>query len=209
MPDSLMVIFSLGGALLARRLRSRSVRCRTAFIPLSGPPQVMISPWPGTEERTRGVVANGQVRMVAADGNEVASRAMPDVADAAVIARADDLELLGFTASTLWKWVGLPLALSSPEVQTVDRGGGIVDVTLPDGWPGAGNRHRLRLDKEGRVVRHEEGRFVHHLSGHCVFGAAEFGEVAVATRRRTTLGDRVTVLWADVVAAAVHPGVAT
>jgi hypothetical protein len=217
MPDSLMVIFSLGGALLARRLRSRSVRCRTAFVPLSGPPQVMISPWPGTEERTRGLMAEGQVRMVAADGSEVASRALSDVTDGAAIARADDLELLGFTATTLWTWVGLPLALFSPGVRTVDRGGGIVDVTLPDGWPGAGSRHRLHLDNEGRVVRHEEGRFVHHLSGHCVFGAADLGtagagsqrDVTVATRRRTTLGDRVTVLWADVVAAAVHPGVAT
>ena len=198
-----MVIFSLGGAMLARRMRSRSVRCRTGFLPLGGEPSVMISPWPGTEEGTRGVVAGGQVRMVAADGSEVAARPLADMAVAGG-GRADDLQLLAFTATTLWTWVGLPLAMSSPEVETVDRGGGLVDVRLPEDWPATSRTSRLRLDGEGRVVRHEEGRLVHHLSHHCAFG-----DYTVATRRRTTVGDRVTLLWADVVAAAVHPGVTT
>lgn len=208
MPDSLMVIFSMGGVMLARQLRPRSLRCRTAFLPVAGvPPRVTISPWPGTEEGTRGVVADGQVTMLAADGSEVASRPL-SVVTVGGATRSDDLQLLSYTATTLWTWVGLPVALSSPEVQTVDRGGGIVDVTVPEGWPVNVRRHRLHLDGEGRVVRHEEGRFVHHLSGHCVFGTTDSGDVVIATKRRTTVGDRVTVLWADVVAAAVHPGVA-
>jgi hypothetical protein len=186
MAGSLMVIFSLGGAQLVRRMRSRSVRCRTGFLPLEGPPEVMISPWPAAEEGTRGVVAGGEVRMLAAGG-----------------ARAGDLQLLGFVAAQLWTWVGLPLALSAPGVEVADRGGGVVDVTVPEGWPVERRSHRLHLDGEGRVVRHQDGPFVHHLSGHC-----DFGGVTVATRRRTTAADRVTVLWGDVVAAAVHPGVA-
>jgi len=201
----MMVIFSLGGAMLARRLRSRSVRCRTGFLPLGGEPSVTISPWPGTEEATRGVVGGGQARMLAADGSEVASQPLAGlVSGRAGAGRADDLELLAFTATTLWTWVGLPLALRSPGVETVDRGGGLVDVRLPEAWPATSRSHRLRLDGQGRVVRHEQGRFTHHLSHHC-----EFGDHTVATRRRTTLGDRVTLLWADVVAAAVHPGVTT
>lgn len=198
-----MVIFSLGGPMLVRRLRPGAIRCRTAFLPLGGEPSVTISPWPGTEEGTRGVVADGQVRMLAADGSEVASRPLSDV-PGGTNPRSDDLELLRFAATTLWTWVGLPLALSWPHVASVDRGAGVVDVTVPEGWPATSTTHRLHLDGEGRVVRHEEGRLVHHLSHHC-----DFGDMNVATRRRTTLGDRVTVLWADVVAAAVHPSVAT
>ena len=201
-----MVIFSLGGAMLARRLRSRAVRCRTGFLPLGGPPSVTISPWPGTEEGTRGVVADGKVRMLGPDGGELAARPF-DVVTSGGSPRAGDLELLRLAAVNLWTWVALPLALSSPEVTKVDRGGGVVDVTVPDGWPVASRRHRLHLDGEGRVVRHEDGRLTHHLSHHCVFGSADFGDVTVATRRRTTVADRVTVLWADVVAAAVHPAV--
>ncbi|HVL27630.1 MAG TPA: hypothetical protein VM390_05750 [Acidimicrobiales bacterium] len=202
MAGSLMVIFSLGGAQLVRRMRSRSVRCRTGFLPLEGPPEVMISPWPAAEEGTRGVVAGGEVRMLAAGGSEVASGPLAALA-AAGGARAGDLQLLGFVAAQLWTWVGLPLALSAPGVEVADRGGGVVDVTVPEGWPVERRSHRLHLDGEGRVVRHQDGPFVHHLSGHC-----DFGGVTVATRRRTTAADRVTVLWGDVVAAAVHPGVA-
>lgn len=198
-----MVIFSLGGPLLTRRLRPRAIRCRTAFLPVAGEPSVTISPWPGTEEGTRGVVVGGKVRMLAADGSEAASRPLSDATSGGTL-RADDLELLRFTATNLWTWVGLPLALSSPVVNRVEGGGGVVDVTLPEGWPATSREHRLRLNREGRVVRHEEGRLVHTLTHHC-----DFGDVNIATRRRTTLGDRVTLLWADVVAAAVHPSVAT
>ncbi|MGH9280215.1 MAG: hypothetical protein ACRD12_19205, partial [Acidimicrobiales bacterium] len=67
---------------------------------------------------------------------------------------------------------------------------------VPAGWPGAG-RHRLHLDGDGRVYRHDEGNVVHHLSGHC-----DFGGVELATSRRTRRRGRdLTVGWGDVVAA--------
>ena len=37
-----MVIFSLGGLTLQRRLRGGALRCRTAFLPLDGPPEVIV-----------------------------------------------------------------------------------------------------------------------------------------------------------------------
>jgi hypothetical protein len=61
----------------------------------------------------------------------------------------------------------------------------------------------LHVDAAGRVHRHEEGRLVHELTGHC-----DFEGVVVATRRRTRArvgGRLVPVHWADVVAAHVLP----
>ena len=116
--------------------------------------------------------------------------------------RWDDLDLLGFAAATRWPWLALPVFLDDPAGVVRNRDTGVREVELPARWPGAGRRHVLHLDAEGRVYRHEEGGLVHQLSGHCDFGGAE-----LATRRRTyRRGGQTTLAWADVVAAHVLPG---
>lgn len=193
----LMAIFSLGGPMLSAHLRPRAVRCRTGFLVFGGdgPPEVVLEPFPGKEEGTRGVVGGGTARLLRGDV-EVVRRELSAVHKG----RWDDLDLLAFAATTLWTWVGLPLALDRPEVSTQEREPGVLEVTVPEEWPATGTGHVLHLDGEGRVMRHEERGLVHHLSGHC-----DFGGVNVATRRRTRGSRGVTVLWADVVAAAAFP----
>ncbi|MGH9280669.1 MAG: hypothetical protein ACRD12_21575, partial [Acidimicrobiales bacterium] len=161
MPDRLMVIVSLGGFALQRHLRAGAVRCRPAIVTLDGPPQVTLDPYPGRQGR--GIVADGWARLVDGDGAEVAARRLTDAGPAAL--RWDDLDVLSYTAATVWTWLALPLALDRPELTVVARDGGALEVQVPDGWPGAG-RHLLHIDGDGRVFRHEEGHVVHHLSGH-------------------------------------------
>jgi hypothetical protein len=208
----LMVIFSLGGAMMSSRLRGSAVRCRTGFVPLGGPAEVVLDPFPG--DGSRGVVGGGRARLLRGDV-EVASRELAvgpgSVPERGGRARArwDDLDVLAFAGTTLWTWVALPLRLDDPNLAvrrhepTAAEGLTRVAVTVPEGWPASGIEHVVHVDGEGRVRRHEEGRFVHHLSGHC-----DFGGVVVPTRRRSRAGgDRVAVLWADVVAAALLPDI--
>ena len=187
----LMVIFSLGGLLPASHGRGGAVRCRTGLVPLDGEPRVELRDWPS--EGSRGVVT-GTRAWVERDGAEV--RGGP-VAVRGGVGRWGDIELLAFAGTTLWTWLGLPLALAAGRLPAAEAGAGRVAVTVPEGWPGAGGRHVLHFDGDGRVDVDEEGPTVHHLSGFC-----DFGDAVVPTRRRTTrAGGRVPILWADVIAA--------
>lgn len=192
--QTLMVIFSLGGVHMAGHVRPRAVRCQPAFVPLQGEPQVVLDPFP--EKGHRGTVEGGQVRIGPGDARPLAAAARGG--------RWDDLDLAAFAARQLWAWVALPLVLARPEVSVRAAGHRRLEVTVPAQWPAPPGPHVLHLDGDDLVVRHEEaGGLVHELIEHC-----EFSGVPVATRRRTRGRGGVTVLWADVVAAAVHPSVA-
>ena len=191
-----MVIFSLGGLWMASRGRLRSIRCIPGFLPVEGPPRVILDPFPGPDSGTRGVLEGGRARLLRGD-EEVASQPL---AESPLRKRKwSDLDLLAFAGTNLWTWVGLPLVLDRPEVVCTETAPGWLDVTVPDGWPATSRRHILRLDRDGQVVGDDEGPLVHELREHC-----EFGGVVVATRRRTRSAPRLTVLWGDVVAAALH-----
>jgi hypothetical protein len=197
MAQRVMAIFSLGGPTLSAHLRSRAVRCRTGFFVVGGddPPEVVLDPFPTKEPGARGVVSSGVATLFRGDEQVASQPAAP-----AARRRWDDLDLLAFAATTLWTWIGLPLALDHPGVRVRAREAGVLDVTVPTGWPATGSDHVLHLDGEGHVVRHEERGVVHHLSGHC-----DFSGVNIATRRRSRSAAGVPLLWADVVAAVVFP----
>ena len=192
-----MAIFSLGGLQLATHTRPQAVRCQPGFIPMDEgrPPQVILDPFP--EKGMRGVLEDGWARLFRGD-EEVGSQPL-GTASIGGGRWWTDLDLLVFAGTTLWTWIGLPLALDRPEVVVGERAPGVLDVAVPADWPATSTRHVLHLGAQGQVVRHWEGRYEHELREHC-----EFGGAVVATRRRTRALRGVTVLWADVVAAAMH-----
>ncbi|MGH9226439.1 MAG: hypothetical protein ACRD2W_22205 [Acidimicrobiales bacterium] len=184
--SQLMAIFSLGG-LHMTRARPRAVRCTPGFLAMDGSRRVVLDPFP--EKGMTGVLEDGYARLSRGD-HEVASQ--PWTGPSVGKRRWTDLDLLVFAGMTLWTWIGLPLELH-------DQAGAVVELDVPSDWPATSRHHVLYRDEQGNVVRHEEGPLIHKLSAHC-----EFGGAVVATRRRTRAVRGVTVLWADVVAAAMH-----
>jgi hypothetical protein len=147
----------------------------------------VIDPFP--ERAGRGVVDGGRVRLIGENGIEIASK---ERSSTGAGGRWGDLELLEFAATALWTWVALPLAF--------DLGPGRHEVTTPPESLATPGVHALTVDADGRVIRHEDGDVVHHLSGQC-----DFGGVLVATRRRTRSRLGAPIGWADLVAAHVIP----
>ena len=183
--SQLMAIFSLGGLRMGAHTRPRAVRCIPGFLPLDGSHRVILDPFP--QKGTRGVLEEGYARLFR-DDREVGRQPLSQPLGS----RWTDLDLLVFAGTTFWTWIGLPLEVG-------DREGRVVEFDAAPDWPVTTAHHVLHRDEEGNVVRHDEGRLVHELREHC-----EFGGAVVATRRRTRTPQAVTVLWADVVAAAMH-----
>src|SRR5947209_7364393 len=194
-----MVIFSVGGLGLAVHGKSGTLRCQPSVVTLAAPLDVVLDPFP--EPGVRGVVSAGRARVVR-DGVDVAggalSRELPP-------GRWSDVDVLAYSATTLFGWIVLPVLLDDPawERRQLEPADGLrrLEVTV------SGQRHVVGVDGDGLVRRHEEGRVVHELSGHC-----DFEGIVVATPRRTRTRakpDRrsVPVGWADVVAAHVLPNV--
>lgn len=177
-----MVIFSLGGLTLQRHLRAGAVRCSTAFVSLGGEREVVLDPFP--EKGGRAVVGEDGRARLWRDGVEV-----PEPGSATGPGRSrlrwTDHQLATFAAKTLWAWLVLPRLVEG-------QGEG----------PHRIGSDRLWVAADGRVTRHEELErgWVHELRDHC-----QFGDVTVATRRRTVDRHGIPVLWADVVAGHVIP----
>jgi len=180
-----MAIFSLGGLWMTARGRGRAVRCIPGFLPMDGSHRVILDPFP--EKGMRGVLEGGRARLFRGD-DEVGSQPVGAGGFPPAKRRWTDLDLAVFAGTTLWTWIGLPLAFPDQD-----------EVDVPAGWPATSRHHVLHRDGAGNVVRHDEGGLTHELAEHC-----EFGGAVVATRRRTQAVRGVTVLWGDVVAAAMH-----
>jgi hypothetical protein len=140
----------------------------------------VLDPYP--ERKGQGVVADGRVRVLA-DDMEIGAR---ELSGTPIVGRWDDLDLLEYTACSLWSWVALPVMWDLPP--------GRHEVTVQ------ARTHTIMVNGDRAVTRHDEGGVIHHLSGHC-----DFGGVLVATRRRTRNRHGVPLAWADLVAAHVIP----
>jgi hypothetical protein len=191
-----MVIFSAGVVGVGAHGKRAALRCQPSVVTLGGPPTIVLDPFPS--DGAHGMVAGGRARVVR-DGAEVGARALAPPGKR----RWDDLDVLSFAAATLFGWIVLPAMLGDPVLRVRPLEPGRLEVSVSAGWPTGPAEHVVDVGADGLVYRHEEGRLVHDLTGHC-----DFEGTIVATRRRTRArvgGRLVPIGWADVVAAHVLP----